>query len=160
MQNAFILSWCTVFRASEWLLPGLLVNSYPLIQLQVPMPMTTALLIIDVQQALCSGEEAAFDSDRVIASINALGAKARADLVPVILVQHEEDAGLLQFGSNGWQLDERLTAQPEDFRVGKTTPDSFHQTELHSLLQQWGANHLVICGLQSDFCVDSAGAWL
>lgn len=40
--------------------------------------MTTALLIIDVQRALCTGEEAAFDIDRVLEKINAVGAKARS----------------------------------------------------------------------------------
>jgi nicotinamidase-related amidase len=44
---------------------------------------------------------------------------------------------------------------PEDLRVRKTTPDSFNLTELHALLQARGITHLVICGLQSDFCVDS-----
>ena len=39
--------------------------------------MTTALLIIDVQRALCSGEWAAFDIERVLERINALGARAR-----------------------------------------------------------------------------------
>ena len=30
---------------------------------------------------------------------------------------------------------ERLAVQPEEIRVRKTTPDSFHKTELQSLLQ-------------------------
>jgi len=44
--------------------------------------MTTALLVIDVQQALCSGQYAAFDIDAVIGRINALSAKARAASMP------------------------------------------------------------------------------
>ncbi|MCW3480369.1 cysteine hydrolase [Neisseriaceae bacterium JH1-16] len=117
--------------------------------------MTTALLIIDVQKALCSGDEAAFDIDRVIGHINAIGAQARAADVPVVLIQHEEDSEPLQFGSEGWQLDDRLATKPVDLRVRKTTPDSFHRTELHDMLQQRGISELAICGLQSDFCVDS-----
>ena len=35
-------------------------------------PMKHALLIIDVQQALCSGAEAAFDIDRVVDRINSV----------------------------------------------------------------------------------------
>jgi nicotinamidase-related amidase len=60
----------------------------------------------------------------------------------------------LQYGAEGWQLDERLAVQPEDIRVRKTTPDSFHKTELQSLLQARNVEKLVVCGLQSDFCVD------
>ena len=116
--------------------------------------MPTALLIIDVQHALCTGEEAAFDVDRVIERINGISAKARGVGAPVILIQHE-DSGPLRFGTDDWQLAAGLAALPGDLRVRKTTPDSFHQTELHRLLQDGGITDLVVCGLQSDFCVDT-----
>lgn len=117
-------------------------------------PMKHALLIIDVQQALCSGAEAAFDIDRVVDRINSVSTKARVAGAPVFLIQHEETDGSLQYGTGGWQLYERLAVQPEDIRVRKTTPDSFHKTELQSLLQARNVETLVVCGLQSDFCVD------
>jgi nicotinamidase-related amidase len=117
--------------------------------------MTTALLIIDVQHALCTGEEAAFDIDRVIERINTLAVKARAVGAPVVLIQHEEGSGSLQFDTEGWQLAGGLVALPHDLRVRKTTPDSFHRTELSHTLEARGVNRLVICGLQSEFCVDT-----
>lgn len=117
--------------------------------------MTTALLIIDVQHALCTGDEAAFEIDAVIERINALVAAARATSVPVILIQHEDAEGSLRFGADGWQLADGLAAHPDDLRVRKTTPDSFHQTELYRLLLQREVTDLVVCGLQSDFCVDT-----
>lgn len=117
--------------------------------------MTTALLVIDVQQALCSGQYAAYEIDAVIARINALGAKARAAGMPVIFVQHEEEEGPLPYGGAGWQLAAGLAVQPDDLRVRKTTPDSFHQTNLHQLLRERGVDALIICGLQTDFCVDT-----
>jgi len=117
--------------------------------------MTTALLIIDVQRALCTGEEAAFDIDRVIDRINAVSAQARSTGAPVFLIQHEEGDGPLQFDAEGWQIAETLATAPGDVRVRKTTPDSFHKTDLHPLLQERDVNRLVVCGLQSDFCVDT-----
>jgi nicotinamidase-related amidase len=117
--------------------------------------MTTALLIIDVQRVLSVGEYAAFEIDRVIETINALSAKARAAGAPVFLIQHEEAGGPFQFGSEGWQLAETLAALPGDIRARKTTPDSFHNTELYQALQERGIERLVVCGLQSDFCVDT-----
>jgi nicotinamidase-related amidase len=117
--------------------------------------MKSALLIIDVQQALCSGEWAAFDIDRVVDRINLISAKARAAGAPVILIQHEEDEGPLQFDSAGWQLYDRLATSEDDARVRKTATDSFHETELDDLLQEEGVDQLVVCGLQSDFCVDT-----
>ena len=51
--------------------------------------MKTALLIIDVQQALSHGEHAAWDIPRVLANINVVSAQARAAGAPVFLVQHD-----------------------------------------------------------------------
>lgn len=117
--------------------------------------MNTALLVIDVQQALCTGRWAAFDIEQVIERINALSAKARAAGMPVVLVQHEEGEGPMAFDSPGWQLAAGLDTQPGDHRIRKQTTDSFHETALQPLLQQHGITQLIVCGLQSEFCVDS-----
>jgi nicotinamidase-related amidase len=118
--------------------------------------MKSALLVIDVQAGLCTGPCAAFDIDRVIERINAVAARTRAAGAPVIFVQHEEaQGGLLERGSAAWQLDSRLDVQPQDLRVAKTTCDSFHRTELQATLRRLGVERLIVCGLQSEFCVDS-----
>lgn len=117
--------------------------------------MTTALLVIDVQKALCVGEGAAFESRRVIDRINQVSAKARATGVPVILIQHEAPNDPLEYGTEGWELAEGLDTQPADLRLRKAATDSFHHTELQALLQERGIQKLIICGLQSDFCVDT-----
>lgn len=117
--------------------------------------MTHALLVIDMQQALCAGEWAAHDIDRVLGRVNGLIDRARAARVPVVLIQHEEAEGDLVHGSAGWQLAVGLHAQPGDPRVRKATPDAFYETELGQLLQLRGIEHLVVCGLQSDFCIDT-----
>jgi len=116
--------------------------------------MTSALLVIDVQKFLCTGQWAAFEIDRVIGNINAVSAKARAAGAPVVFIQHEDD-GPLQSESDAWQLDERLDVRPEDLRVRKTTCDSFQKTQLQETLQSRGVDRLVVCGLQTDFCVDT-----
>jgi nicotinamidase-related amidase len=117
--------------------------------------MTTAVLIIDMQQALCSGEDTAFGIDNVIEKINALSGRARASGTPVVLIQHEEDEGPLQFGREGWALAGGLLTAAEDIKVRKRTPNSFHKTDLHQLLQERAVSRLVICGLQTEFCVDT-----
>jgi nicotinamidase-related amidase len=103
--------------------------------------MTAALLIIDIQHALCCGDDAAFGIESVIEKVNALSGRARASGTPVVLIQHEEDEGPLQFGSEGWALAGGLLTAAEDIRVRKRTPNSFHGTDLHQLLQ--------------EFCVDT-----
>ena len=117
--------------------------------------MTTALLIIDVQQGLCEGEGAAFESAQVIARITPVSAKARAAGAPVIFIQHESAAGYLEFDTPAWQLADGLYAEPADLKLRKTTPDSFLRTELESVLKQHGVTRLIICGMHTEFCVDT-----
>ncbi|MHC8318918.1 cysteine hydrolase family protein [Pseudomonas sp. LB3P31] len=117
--------------------------------------MTTALLIIDVQQALCAGEYECFDIQRVISTINSLSGKAREASIPVVLIQHEEPGDLLQHGCEGWQLAKGLDTSPQDLRVRKTTGDSFYQTPLKKLLDKHDVDRLIICGLQTDYCVNA-----
>lgn len=118
--------------------------------------MPTALLVIDMQQALCSGEEAAHGIEGVIDRVNELIAGARAAGAPVLLVQHEEDGGPLAHGAPGWQLVQGLAVTDADPRLRKTTPNAFHATNLQPWLQQHGITRLVVCGLQTDFCVDTS----
>ena len=117
--------------------------------------MKTALLVIDVQQLLCSGQWACHDIDAVVDRINALAGRARAAGIPVICIQHEEPDCPLAHGTPGWQLYARLEARPDDIRIRKTTPDSFLRTELQARLESLGVDSVVICGLQSEYCVDS-----
>ena len=38
---------------------------------------------------------------------------------------------------------------------GETATDSFHRTELAAVLERHGVTSLAVCGMQSDFCVDT-----
>jgi len=117
--------------------------------------MTTALLIIDVQHGLCSGEYEAFESKRVIERINVVSRKMREAGASVVVIQHESPDGLLEYGTEGWNLAAGLDAQPTDIYVRKKASDSFHNTDLQAILQARGVKKLAICGLQSEFCVDT-----
>lgn len=115
----------------------------------------SAVLVIDVQQALCTGEHATFEADLVTERINRVTRKARAAGAPVVMIQHESQEGPLVHGSEGWKLADGLETLPSDVSLRKTATDSFHRTALHDLLQARGVRRLVICGMQSDFCVDT-----
>jgi nicotinamidase-related amidase len=58
-------------------------------------------------------------------------------------------------GTHAWQLAPALEVRGSDVHVRKTTPDSFLRTGLNEILQSRGVTDLVICGVQSDFCVDT-----
>lgn len=117
--------------------------------------MKTALLVIDVQQGLCEGEGAAYGCAELIARINTVSAKARAAGVPVIFIQHESTIGYLEYASREWQLAEGLQADPGDLRIRKTTPDAFLKTRLQETLAERGVTQLAVCGMHSEFCVDT-----
>ena len=117
--------------------------------------MKTALIVIDVQRGLCEGEHETFDSQTVIARINEVSQKARAAGAAVVFVQPESKSGYLEFGRDAWQLARGLHVEPTDLLIRKSTPDSFHLTELGEALKQRAVTDLVICGMQSEFCVDT-----
>lgn len=117
--------------------------------------MNTALLVIDVQQGLCEGEHDAFESQQVIRRINQVADRARAAGALVVFVQHESNAGYLEFGTDSWQLARGLEVKATDLRIRKTSPDSFHRTELEQVLKDNGVTDLVVCGMHTEFCVDT-----
>jgi nicotinamidase-related amidase len=117
--------------------------------------MKQAVVVIDVQQGLCVGSEAAHDCSGTIAKINTVTRKARRIDVPVIFVQHEGENGYLEYQSQSWELAEGLELASSDLKVRKATPDSFHKTQLLSLLQDLNVEKLVVCGMHTEFCIDT-----
>ncbi|MEU9109854.1 cysteine hydrolase family protein [Streptomyces xanthophaeus] len=107
-----------------------------------------ALLVIDVQNGVVA---AAHDRDGVIANIDTLVGKARAEDVPVVWVQHADDD--LERDSEPWQYVPELARRDAEPLVHKTYGDSFEDTELEALLAERGVGHLVVTGAQSDACI-------
>lgn len=118
--------------------------------------MKTAILVIDVQQGLCEGPGAAHDSAGTIARINTVTRQAREARLPVIFVQHEAGPGDLEYESPAWQLARGLETASFDFRLRKETPDAFLRTGLERLLKSRDVTELVVCGLHTEFCVDTS----
>ncbi len=114
-----------------------------------------AILVIDVQNALCHGKGATFNSLGVMDNINHVVARARQAGVPVIFVQHETESDPMRYQSEGWQLPKELKNAESDIYIRKKTSDSFKGTDLKGHLDRLGTNELIICGMQSEFCVDS-----
>jgi nicotinamidase-related amidase len=110
----------------------------------------TALIVIDMQRSVV-GE--AHDVERVVANINTLVDKARAEDVPVIWVQHSDDD--MPQGSDGWQYIPELTRQESEPLIHKSYGDSFEETNLESVLLAHRVGRLVVTGAQTDACIRS-----
>lgn len=118
----------------------------------------TALLVVDVQRAFYDGEPipAVFNSDQTLQNIVEVIRKARVSELPVVYVQHTGASGHpLEKGGKGWQVHPAVEPEATDVVVGKTTPDSFHETGLKQVLDDLGVNRLIVVGNQTDFCIDT-----
>jgi nicotinamidase-related amidase len=111
---------------------------------------STALLVIDVQNGVMAN---AHNRDGVIANINTLVDKARAEDVPVIWVQHTSEE--LPTGSDLWAYVPELARRDSEPLVPKEYGDSFEATNLEELLAERRVGRLVVTGAQTDACIRS-----
>ena len=88
----------------------------------------------------------------VLDKVNQRIAVYRQHHAPIIFVQHEETE--LPFGSDSWQLFEKLDTQPTDFS-SENTCECLYQTNLNDLLTEQAVQTLEIAGVQTEFCVDT-----
>jgi len=111
----------------------------------------TALLVIDMQNGVVTGS---IRRDEVVANINSLVARARAEGVPVVWVQHSDEDELIE-GSEAWEYVPELVRDDKEPLVHKRYGDSFEATELESVLAERGVGRLVVAGAQTDACIRS-----
>jgi nicotinamidase-related amidase len=118
-----------------------------------------ALLIIDVQQGMFSiPDMQPHDGEGVVARLAALLALARADGLPVFFVQHEgtEPGHPLAEDGPGFPFRPELAPLPGEPVIVKRQCGAFHDTELEDRLRAANVRHLVVGGMMSQFCVDTA----
>jgi nicotinamidase-related amidase len=109
----------------------------------------SALLVIDVQQGVMAG---AYRRDEVIANINQLVDKARAQDVPVVWVQHSDEEHLPS-GSEPWAYVPELERQDSEPLVHKIYGDAFEDTGLENELAQRQVGRVVVTGASTDLCI-------
>lgn len=118
----------------------------------------TALVVIDVQNVMFETPGYVLhDGERVLDTIKSLIVKARKAGVPVVYIQHTTEGIGSEFekDSHNWQVHPAIAPQTGDTTSLKYTYDSFCNTELDAKLKNLGAEKLVICGLQTEVCVDT-----
>jgi nicotinamidase-related amidase len=107
--------------------------------------MTTALLVIDVQQGLCEGEHGAFESQQVIERINQVSAKTRAAGGVVVFIQHESNSGYLEFETDAWRLARGLHVEATEIRMHLSAPQVIrHHNETLATISSFGPRVRVV----------------
>lgn len=123
------------------------------------MPNDTVLLVIDVQMGLFVLDDegnSLFEPERLLKNINVLLEKARGKGIPVVYIQHtRQGASPFAVGNPMRDIHPAIAPRERDLVVPKSHPDSFHDTVLKEKLDGMGIKKLVICGLQSEYCVDT-----
>ena len=119
--------------------------------------MSTALMIVDVQQGMFSVSQPLHRGEEVVQRIAGLLARARAEGRPVVHVQHDGGPGhVLAKGSAGWPHHPLVAPRAGEIVVEKRHSGAFHDTDLHRRLGDREIDRLVIAGMQTEMCVDSA----
>ncbi|MGH7914741.1 MAG: cysteine hydrolase family protein [Candidatus Binataceae bacterium] len=122
--------------------------------------MTKALVIIDVQKGMWAfPDNPPYDDEGVLQRIAVLIGKARAAGAPVMYVQHhgiDEPNHPFKPGLPGYPFHDAIAPAPGDDVTVKTKSSAFHGTEFDARLKARGIDHLVVTGMQSEYCVDSA----
>jgi len=119
--------------------------------------MSTALLIVDVQEGMFMESPPPHEGGAVVERIRDLLERARRASTPIFFVQHDGGAGdLLEAGTAGFPILSELTPRAGEVVTVKCEIDAFAATDLEAKLRNAGVDRLVVCGMQTDFCVNAA----
>lgn len=121
------------------------------------MGKNTALMIVDVQMGMYSNKYGVlYNGERVLQNILILLQKARSSNTPVIFIQHTvEGDDEYERGRPTWEIHPLIKPMEGEDVVEKSKCDSFYKTNLEEILKKKGITNLVICGMQSEYCIDT-----
>jgi nicotinamidase-related amidase len=116
--------------------------------------MTTGLLIIDFQRGMFG---APHDGEAVLERAADLLNRARASGTSVFHVRHDGGQGDdLERGTPGWDIHPSVAPVAQEPVIDKDRCSAFHGTNLHEQLKAQGITRLVIAGMQTEYCIDTA----
>jgi nicotinamidase-related amidase len=119
--------------------------------------MTTALVIIDMQQGMFTEATAPYRGEEVLQRCADLLARARRARIPVFHVQHDGGPGdSLGKGTPGFPHHPAVAPRAGERVVVKQNISAFHGTDFDDRLKKAGIDRLVIAGMQTEMCVDTA----
>ena len=112
-----------------------------------------ALIIVDMQTALV--EAGPFNRVNVIENMKVLLDSCRKKGIPVIYIQHDGGMGdELEHGTVGWTIYKEIAPLPDEKIFEKQYNSAFRKTGLHEYLQEEGIKKIILCGMQTEYCLD------
>jgi nicotinamidase-related amidase len=120
--------------------------------------MKEALLVIDVQNEYFTGSMPVTHPRGSLENILVAMDRAEAESVPVVVIQHTNNApGAVTFrkGTDNWELHKEIKRRHADVLVEKTLPGSFTGTVLGSWLKERNISKVTIAGYMTQMCCDT-----
>lgn len=118
----------------------------------------TALVLVDIQNDyFVDGKFPVHEMEAATINAARLLAAARDKGLLVLHVRHEipmENAPFFAPGSTGAEIHVDVAPAGDEKVILKHRPNSFHNTSLKADLDAAGINTVVICGAQSQMCID------
>jgi nicotinamidase-related amidase len=121
----------------------------------MPAPERIALLMVDVQHGLFSGQRPVHRDQEVLAAIASLRDKAAEAAVPVVYVRDDEGPALWHPGEDGWRIEAAVAPRADEPVVDKERQDAFQGTALGEVLRGLGVTGLVLAGCMTQFSISS-----
>ncbi len=117
-----------------------------------------ALMIIDVQKGMFAlPQYRLHDGEETVKRIEMLLKRARACGVPIFFVQHAGgEADPFAPGSPGFPFRDELAPQDGEIVTVKRYCSAFRETDLDQTLKRNDIDELIVCGMQTEYCVDTA----
>lgn len=116
--------------------------------------MKPVLLVIDVQKQFFEiSPETAESLHKAIYFINEAISYFRENELPIIAIQHVDEAKGLISSSSGFEIPESLNILTSDQHITKTYGNAFNKTELEKILHDLGVDTVIISGFCAEYCV-------
>lgn len=112
------------------------------------------LLVIDTQKLITN--EYLYNFDLFLSNIKNLIAAARANHIEVIYIRHDDGSECeLTKGAAGYEIYEEFQPAVGERIFDKAVNSAFKSSGLLEYLKGKGETHLIITGLQTDYCIDA-----
>lgn len=108
----------------------------------------SALVVVDAQVGVLGP---VWESQRVMANLERLVAKARNAGSLIVWVQHSDDE--LKFGSDPWKLAPNFIPAPNEIVIHKQHNSSFAKTDLDQTLKSRHIGRIVLAGAATNWCI-------
>ena len=96
------------------------------------------------------------EPDAFLSRVSGLIAGARSSGVPVVYIQHLGGVGHpLEPGTKGSPIHPAIAPIAGERVIQKRESDAFWDTSLQAALEELGVASLIVCGMQTEYCVDT-----